>query len=273
MGMVSLNGRLIARQSAEIRVDDRGFLLGDGLFETMRFVGGRVRRWPRHVQRLVKGLNFLGMEPRLAEGLEDQIKHLVETNRLSDAVVRLTITRGLGGGGLSPDRKIRPNILITAVARPVVLKALDLIVFEEPVRAGLPSEQFKLTQYGALQRARNYAVEAGADMAAICNLDGELACADCANLFWIKDDEVFTPSLTTGALPGTCRAAVIDACQAAGIEIKQVHRCVDALCEAEAVFVSNAVMGLVSVSRIDGMRFDQEHRIFERIQSLEASAD
>ena len=266
---VWLNGRLIDQHSAQISLNDRGFLLGDGAFETLRYEGGQLVRWDAHSQRLRDGLHWLGIDYPDLETLPAQIHHLVSRNRLDRAVVRLTVTRGASGPGLDPDPQIAPTVAITARALPERRPMLDLTIFEEPVRSGLPQERFKLTQYGPMQRARNSAREVGADMSVVLNsVDRSLACCDSANLFWIEGEHVFTPGLDTGALPGTVRAALMALAETDGIDVSEVRAPANHLQHVDAVFVTNAVKGLVPVRSVDQTQYQPDNAIFERLLAL-----
>src|SRR4051794_27095685 len=111
---VWLNGHL--RSPAEVRIDptDRGFLLGDGLFETMRAVSGRVPLLARHLARLDSGCRLLGLQPPRADVIASAITDLLGGISLSDAGVRLTLTRDPGPRGLAPPSETTPTLLIAA---------------------------------------------------------------------------------------------------------------------------------------------------------------
>ena len=101
--LVFLNGQFLPEAQAVVSVNDRGFLLGDGLFETMRVVRGRPFRLPQHLERLARGADFLKIKlPFTPQELEKFAGQLVELNQMPDAILRLTLTRGPGGRGYAP---------------------------------------------------------------------------------------------------------------------------------------------------------------------------
>src|SRR5204862_1299118 len=90
-------------ERAVVSVFDRGFLYGDGLFESLRLFGGKPFRWRQHLERLQRGAEFLKIElPVSPDALPDAIDQLVAKNKMPDAILRLALSRGPGSRGYSP---------------------------------------------------------------------------------------------------------------------------------------------------------------------------
>lgn len=268
MDEVWLDGRFVARDKAQVSIDNRGYLLGEGAFETIRLQAGRLRRWDLHRARLTKGLSFLGLKAEL-DDLDGVAEALAARSGLTDGVARLTVTGGDRGGGLEPAGE-RGSCLLTVRPRPAKAQAIRVAVLPDPRRAGLPSERYKLCGYGGMIEARRVARSRNADRAVVTGRGGALACADCANLFWIKADRIFTPVIEVGALPGTTRAALIAACAAEGLVIEEVAEDVSALLDADAAFTTNAVEGIMPIARIDHQELRIDHQAIERLTTLES---
>jgi branched-chain amino acid aminotransferase len=113
-----LNGRLLPAAEARIDPSDRGLLLGDGLFETMRAAGGRLPLLPRHMARLLDGAVLLGLPAPSEETVADAARALLAAEGLAVAAVRLTLTRGPGPRGLLPPDEPAPTLLLTAAPLP-----------------------------------------------------------------------------------------------------------------------------------------------------------
>jgi len=253
MSLIWLNGVLVSRDAARIDPDDRGFLLGDGAFETLRFEAGAVRRWSRHQSRLAGALDALEILSPDWEVLEAGIRDLIGAMKLDAAVVRLTVSRGPLGGGMMAQEGGTPTVLITARALPDRPSSLSAQIIETARRdARNLSSCHKLTGYADMLGARRSAQRAGADMALVLSSDGPVSSADSANLFWVKEGVVFTPSLACGPLPGTTRAALIDALRMRGVRVEEGAYDASALKSADWIFVTNAVMGLTPISTLDG---------------------
>ena len=274
MAEVWINGCFVPEETPALLPSERGFLLGEAAFETMRIVDGVIRRWSRHAARLQDGLEFLGLpSPQLAD-VEAAALSLADRSGVVDGVVRLTVGGGALGGGVLRDSPAETTTLLTVKSRPEPPESVTLAVLDGARRGGLASERFKLAGYAENTAARRQARARGADMAVLRGRDGESpACADSATLFWIDADQrLFTPSLSTGALPGTTRAALLDAARTHYLVIEEIEVGAQSLRGAVAVCVANAVMGVVPASRIDGRTLLSDHPVLLRLQDVEAGA-
>ncbi|UCD57434.1 MAG: aminotransferase class IV, partial [Candidatus Hydrogenedentota bacterium] len=110
--VVFLNGRFVPEKEACVSVFDRGFLYGDGVFETMRSYGGRIFRLTQHIERLLNSADLIGLrlshEP---EKLADICNQLIERNELADGILRLSVTRGRWVGGIGTARAAEPSVV------------------------------------------------------------------------------------------------------------------------------------------------------------------
>ncbi|HEY9217775.1 MAG TPA: aminotransferase class IV, partial [Phenylobacterium sp.] len=118
-----------------------------------------------------------------------------------------------------------------------------------------PAATLKTLAYLDNVLARRAAQTVGADEALICNTAGEVACAAAANVFWVKDGRLFTPALACGVLAGIVRGKLIASAHALGVECAQVRAAETDLAQAEAVFLTNSLIGVREVSEWGGRRF------------------
>ncbi|WP_439637689.1 aminotransferase class IV [Oceanicaulis sp.] len=264
-----LNGAMLDADAARIDPADRGFLLGDGAFETLRYEAGAVRRWPRHRARLESALQHIEIACPDFDEVEAAAIELCQASALERAMVRLTVSRGASGGGLAPPLDAAPTVLITANALPDAQQALSARIVESARRdVRNISSRFKLTNYADMLAARRDAVRQGADMALVLSAEGHLSSADSANLFWVTEGRVFTPDLSCGCLPGTSRAALIAALKAEGEAVIEGRFAPDAVMQAEAAFLTNAVRGVMPLFRIEGRDFSPEGAVLHRMKAL-----
>ena len=274
--MIWLNGTIMAPADARIGPADRGFLLSDGLFETMRFEQGVLRRWERHKARLTDGLNTLAIAFDAGLDIPAIAAELARREGLDAAIIRLTVTRGEGGRGLDP-AEAPATVMITASARAKLAEGpydgLHLATIQAPRRAPLSlAAHFKIIGYGDNILARRLARGQGADMAVMLSPEGRIACADSANLFWVTGRTVYTPSLDTGALAGTTRAAILDAFDARGMHVEQDHFRQESLASAQAVIVTNASLGAVAATMLDGRPLETGLPLVKLICDIERDA-
>jgi branched-chain amino acid aminotransferase/4-amino-4-deoxychorismate lyase len=234
--------------------DDRGLTLGDGLFETVLARCGELVRLGAHLDRMIAGCAVLGLpEPDRAEA-ERLMRQALAAAGLGDerAAVRLTLTAGSGGRGLDRPDALTPRLLATAAAAPRPQAPAVLVTARVRRNHQSPAARLKTLSYLDNVLARAEAREAGADEAVMLNARGELACAAAANLFWIADGRLFTPALGCGVLPGIVRGEVLAAAAELGAPVQAVRAGPEALAAAEAVFLTNALIGLRPVARVDG---------------------
>jgi aminodeoxychorismate lyase len=255
--IVFLNGQFVPEEHAVVSVFDRSFLYGDGLFESLRVLNGKPFRWAQHFERLRKGAEFLGIQvPFAGAELADFAQQLVEQNHLPDAVMRLTLSRGVGRRGYSPKGTDQPTLVMSlhpapelAAAQPPLWK---LITASTRLPAGEPLAQFKTCNKLAQVLARAEADAAGADEALLLNTDGFVAEASSSNLFWIKRETVCTPPLADGILAGVTRAVVLEICRTLEIPSREHQLRPADLLRADGLFLSLSTFGVVEGRELDG---------------------
>ena len=256
--IVFLNGKFLPAADAVVPLNDRGFLLGDGLFETMRVANGRPFRCAQHLERLTRGADFLKIKLSFTpKEIQKFAGELIEQNKLAEAILRVTLTRGAGARGYSPKNSGPPTLAMT-------LQPLPPVNADEPVQWSLVTSSFRLPAGDALASfkttskilnvlARAEAEEQGADEALLLNANGEVAEAAGGNIFWVYQDKICTVPTGRGVLPGITRAVVLEICQSLGLE---TNKCVvkpEQLRNAEGIFVTQSALGIVPVAAFDGV--------------------
>lgn len=254
--IVCLNGEFVPEERAVVSVFDRSFLYGDGLFEAIPIVGGRPFRWAEHLARFAKGAALLKTRcPFSDEAMRRFADELVAQNKLPDALLRITLSRGVGQRGYSPKGADTPTLVMNLhpLARPDpgVLQKWKLISASQRLPAGEPLAQFKNANKLPQILARAEADEAGAHEALLQNSDGHVVEGTTSNLFWIKGSTVNTPPLVAGILPGVTRTAVQDICRSIGIEFGECNVTIEELKRTDGVFLSMSSMGVVAAESLD----------------------
>ena len=235
-----------------IPADDRGFLLGDGLFETLLAIDGELQALAAHLDRLDRGCAVLGLPaPDRAKAVELMRQALVEQGP-GRAAVRLTLSAGSGGRGLDRPASVTPRLVAGAAASARPVGPARLVTSSVRRNAESPASRLKTLAYLDNVLARREALGGGADEALMLNTRGEVACGAAANIFWLREGRLFTPALTCGVLDGIVRAAVIEAAARIGVEVLEVAAGPGELAGAEAVFLTNSLMGVRAVEDLDG---------------------
>ena len=258
------------RPLTEIAVSpfDRGLLLGDGLFETMRAYGGRLFRLADHLARLQAGAALLDIP--LPPDLATAVQTTLAANHWTDAVLRLTVTRGAAPperGGLLLDPAPRPTVLVTgrslAGTPPYPARfyeqGMALATVGPPRNEWSPLTRCKTLNYGDSLMARQAAARLGADEALLANTAGAAVGASVANLFLVAGDQLITPALETGCLPGITRAVLLELAAALGISTVARPVRPAEVAAATEVFLTNTLLEVAPVITLDGRPIGVRH--------------
>lgn len=273
--MIWLNGEF-RDGGAAIDVADRGFLLGDGAFETLYVAYGRPAFLGEHLARLHRGLAVLRIPaPAALSDLKEIIARLARDNTLAEAraAARITVTRGPSGRGLGfpSAEETAPTMLVTLGPAPAPAEApLRLFLSERRRYSGAASAGFKsIGGYTENMLAFNQAREAGADDALMLNEKGRLASTARANLFLVDETgAVITPPEGEGAMPGVVRGALIAGAGEHGVSIAETPIVPDDLTRAQ-LFVTNSLIGLASAMLVSGAGSSAQtgRDVLERLQT------
>lgn len=253
--LIFLNGRLVPAEDAVVSIFDRGFLYGDGLFESMCVSNGKPFRWTQHLERLQRGADFLKIKmPYSAESLRKSVDDLVARNKMPNALIRLTLSRGVGVRGYSPKDADKPTVVLALHPGSPTSDSVPhwkLVVSSQRLPAGDPLTQFKTCNKLPQILARAEADTAGADEALLSNTDGFVVEGASSNLFWIKQEKVYSPPLVAGILPGVTRAAVWEICQSLGIAVNEENIRAEELNRTDGVFLSLSSLGVVEATSLN----------------------
>ncbi len=255
--MIWLNGRLVPRDQAHIDIADRGLLLGDGLFETLRVYGGHVFKLEDHLGRLARGAGELGIPmPLDPPDIASAVHETLEAHHLdaASAALRVTLTRGPGQRGLLPPEDPRPNLIISVSPyHPSVPDDGFAVVTAERARRNEGSLTARLKTLGYLDNvvAQTEAAAAGADEALLLNNKNAVACGARSNIFAVIKGTLLTPAIEEGALPGITRATVLHLARELSVQASETRITLGDLVKAEEAFLTNSLLEIVPIRRVD----------------------
>jgi branched-chain amino acid aminotransferase len=259
------DGRIVAAGDAVLTAFDRGFQLGDGIFETLRARAGRPTELAEHAARLRR--SAAGLAIPLPDDIEAilgrAIDELLEAEDLAgptaDASIRVTVSRGafFGRGLLPPDEHPTPTIVVQAWPVPPTPAShletgLHLVASSVRRDPENPLNALKTTSRADHVFARFEARTAGADDALFLTIDGFLSEATSANVFIVRGDELATPSLECAILPGTTRDWILRWAASSGLRPTEGWLTTRDLAEGDEAFLSSSVAGILPVTRFGG---------------------
>jgi branched-chain amino acid aminotransferase len=264
--IVFLNGRLVTENRALVSVQDRGFLYGDGLFETVLVWNGKLFRWPQHWARLARGANLLQLGlPYSGAELERAALDLAAVNQLSQGLLRLSVSRGVGPRGYSPQGAGPSTVVLSLCPWPAGKgdgpPQWRLHTASLRLQAGDPIAAIKASSKLLQVMARMEAEAQGADEALLLNDRGQVVEGASGNLFWISSSQVKTPALAAGGLEGITRGVLLELCRDQGLAAEETMGGPHALTAAEGVFLTLSGHGLVEVIELDRVPLRRSPRV------------
>ncbi len=262
-----VNGEVVPEGEATVNVRDRGFAYGDAVFETLRAYGGELFEWEAHAKRLAGSCDALGIDHGLSDGeLRSRIDETLAANGFEEAYVKLSISRGVQPGKLTPGPVEEPTVVVIAAELPrggpegePVWDAPASATVAEVRRipdASLPAHA-KTHNYLNGILARREALAAGVDEAITLDTEGNLAEGATCNLFLVRDGTLYTPSLSGPVLPGITRSVVLELAQAEGIPVEEGSYRPEALLAADEAFLTNSTWEVRPLTRVDEVELER----------------
>lgn len=255
---IYLNGKLVDKEKAHISVFDHGLLYGDGVFEGIRTYDGLIFRLNEHMDRLYRSAAAIELKiPMTKARMVEAIIETLKANNLTDAYIRLVVTRGFGDLGLDPRKCSAPTVFIITdkiklYPRKYYQEGLEIITAN--TRRNFPKAldpRIKSLNYLNNILAKIDAIKAGTEEAIMLTHDGYVAECTGDNIFIVKDGVLMTPPVEIGALEGITRDAVINLAKKAGIDFTEKLLRVEDLYSADEVFLTGTAAEIIPVVKID----------------------
>jgi branched-chain amino acid aminotransferase len=273
---VFLDGRFVAAGAARVSPFDRGFLYGDGLFETIRIYDGRAFALDEHLERMRSAARRVRLRiPSATRWWESMIRELLGRNRLSrsEAAVRITVTRGLGGDGLVAPRRNKPTIFAIARSIPRNLaswqtKGVAVIVLPFHPGVGGYLSGLKTTDYLTAIVGKALAHERGAFEGLYKASSGHILEGTTSNVFIVRRGIIATPPVCQGILAGITRRHVIDVAVRAGMRVVERDVHVSEVMKADEAFLTASTIEIVPIIRVDGRALRRSGNTVATIQEL-----
>jgi len=267
MNYIVFNGTLIDKQEITIHPLNRAFAYGDGLFETIIVKDSQILYLNDHFERISSGLAILSINFPFKDNrsiFQKLVTEMLIKNNLKDARLKLHVWRKQGGyvipestdaeflitmNALTPSIAVKENVVVSESVKlfPSLLSNYKTLNFLPYILAGLE------------RKTKN------CDDIIIMDYQGFVAEASTSNLFWTKDNTVFTPSLNTGCIKGVMRSQIINHCQKEGIPIVEGKFLIDELENADSVFTSN-VSGLSLIKKINNTNINTQFTLYQSIR-------
>ncbi len=275
-----INSRIVGEEQLWLSLDSSAITYGTGCFETFAVHKGRVCDLSLHLQRLQNGLGYLGCRTQLIPSADELTGHLSNLYKTFNAIPDLLKVRiqavldetgGYSGGG----GEQQVMILMEAMQVAGMKKEITLATPEcRTLPPGIRPLDLKLSNMLHYRDAFRKAADAGADDALLLSVDGSIAETSISNIFWKRGDRIYTPSRSTGILPGITRNRLINFFNTGfnSFVVEEGEYLPETLNDAESVWVTNSLRGIRFVRSIDGRRLHSdpgfEQELSERFSSF-----
>ena len=265
-----VDGQLVPAEEATVSVRDRGFAYGDGAFETLRAYGGTILAWDAHADRLERTVDTLGFAEAIPPraDLRERVRATLDANDLDDAYLKLSITRGVQPGKLTPATRVDPTIVVQASPlprggvdgrnawdEPATLRTVTTRpVPDESIPADAKTHNYLdgILARLELQRREGTRQSDEADEALMLDTDGYIAEGATSNLFFVDGGVLKTPTTDLPILPGVTRSIVLQLADEEGIPVEESRYTLESVRGADEAFLTNTTWELRPVAALDG---------------------
>lgn len=256
---IYINGRFYSKANAKISVFDHGLLYGDGVFEGIRAYNGKIFKLYEHIERLFESAKSIMLTiPMDNKALTGAVLATAKENGLMNGYVRLVVTRGVGNLGLNPFNCKSPQIIIIAdkillYPKRMYQEGMAVVTVPTPRNASeAVNPRIKSLNYLNNILAKIEAINAGAPEAIMLNPFGFVSECTGDNIFIVKKDVIYTPSLYMGVLRGITRDTVMELAENLGYAVKQIVMNRHDVYNADECFLTGTAAEIIPVVKVDG---------------------
>ncbi|MCM3114202.1 aminodeoxychorismate lyase [Neobacillus sp. MER 74] len=256
--VIYINGQFLTKEEAMISPFDHGFLYGMGLFETFRVYEGHPFLLDDHLERLNQGLEVLNINYRFERNETNSIlQELLKVNHLNNAYLRLNVSAGIGDIGLQVESYTNPNILFFPKPLPQAgdLTEKKAVLLELKRNSPEGNERLKSHHFMNNILAKREIGQAADTEGIFLNEKGCIAEGIVSNIFWVKGNCLYTPSVQTGILNGITRQFVSELAKKHYLSVEEGLYSLEHSLEADEMFVTNSIQEIVPISTLEGHEF------------------
>jgi branched-chain amino acid aminotransferase len=262
-----VNGDLVPAEQATVSVRDRGFQYGDAAFETLRVYGGTPFEWQAHRDRLQRTAETLGFGEAVPDDLRERVDETLNANDLSEAYVRLSVTRGVQPGKLTPADDVSPSVVVIVKELPRggtegesvwdgpadVQTVKTRRIPSEALPADAKTHNYLNGILARLELRRAATEEYRADECLLRDTSGNVVESATSNLFFVTEAGLKTPGEDLDLLPGVTRSVVIDFARDEEFPVDTGEYTVADVREADEAFLTNSTWEIRPIETVDGI--------------------
>jgi branched-chain amino acid aminotransferase len=244
------NQQIINEKQAQISIHERGFLFGDGIFESVKIFNGKIYDFASHVARIELALKSLKFSAKI-DDLEKKSLRLIKKNKIQNGILRISISRGIGSAGYLPKAKIKPLIIIETASERKLPK--NIALGNSKIPAGkIPFKSMNSIPY-VLNKIQ--AQEDGFFDLVMLSDGGFISETSSANIFWVKKGKIYTSDESCDIVIGCMRKKLL---KHSKLEIIETRKKISALENADEIFLSNSSFLILPVDEFLGRKLEKK---------------
>ena len=268
------NGEWINPEEGSGKILGAGFFYGAGSFETMRAENGLVFKFNEHMNRLHKGLRYLGKESKHLpdpDNIREIISDIIRKNKLEESPCRIRVQCSLPerGYALSNNKSLILHVSAEKIAPPGSTEYKLGQVQTRVVPDRCKPAHLKLCNMIHYRHAYREATQNGNDDALMLNMDHYVAETSKANIFWMKGDHIFTPSIKCDMLPGIMRNSIIGVIKQSFSKKKVIEGTFknSEMSDANLIWITNSIVEIREVTHLDGQLINMDITFLNKLQT------
>lgn len=268
---IYLNGVVVSKDDAMISPYDHGFMYGLGAFETFRTYDGFPFLIDEHLNRLREALNELNFDLVIdSDTVIEMVSTLLAKNKMDDAYFRLNVSAGVGDIGLQTEPYMKPVVILYTKPLMKTSAVAEKELVQLKTRRNTPEGEKRLKSHHYLNSILGKRELSNMNQEGIfLTREGYISEGTVSNLFWYKDNMLFTPHVSTGILEGITRKWVMHASKLLNIPLETGNYIIETLTEADEVFLTNSIQELVPVSHFQDTTFSgAEGEMYQKFREL-----
>lgn len=251
---IYLNGKILDSEAAHLSPWSQAFLYGYGLFETIKVVNGRLYFLQEHIKRIQKGCDVLKLKFMYSKDIIEKFCNgLIQKNGLKNGAIRMSYSRG-----------VDENLLLISTRQNIYTEdsyteGFKLCFAHIKRNPYSPIVYLKSNNYLENLLARKEAEDRGFNEAVFLNIYEKVCEGTISNIFFIKDNKIFTPAIDCGVLSGILRNKVIGIIGDLGLKLHIGEYEKNFMYDADEIFITNSLMDIMPVSRLENRKYDMKN--------------
>jgi branched-subunit amino acid aminotransferase/4-amino-4-deoxychorismate lyase len=244
------NQKLIAKRQAKISINQRAFLFGDAFFETIKICNHKIYNFSAHLRRIKKALEFLQFQAKI-DDLEKNCEKLIAKNKVKNGLLRIHISRGDKSAGYAPAKNCKPLIIIETLKSRKLPKIISLGI------SSICAPKINFKSGNAIFYILNKLEAQKQKLFDLVMLDceGFVSETSSANIFWIKDEKIYTSSQSCNIILGCMREKLL---KNFNLKIIEKRAKIDELKNADEIFLTNSSFLILPVDEFLGSKLKKE---------------